>query len=60
MKQKKRAKVVKPQPAPVRKVWEPMTLTYVAHVRDIAMPGILKGGSVSEGGGAFKISGQFG
>jgi hypothetical protein len=59
MKQQKRAESVKPRTAPVRQAWEPMKLTYVAHVRDIAMPGILKGGSVSEGG-PFKVSGQFG
>ncbi len=38
--------------------WEPMQLTYVADVRDITMPGILKGGTRPEGSGGFKIAGQ--
>jgi len=38
--------------------WEPMQLTYVADVRDITMPGILKAGTQPESGGAFKIAGQ--
>ncbi len=38
--------------------WEPMQLTYVADVRDITMPGILKNGTAPEASGGFKIAGQ--
>ncbi|MDQ2805835.1 MAG: hypothetical protein M3Z04_02760 [Chloroflexota bacterium] len=37
--------------------WEPMELTYVADVRDIAMPGILKAPSAPETSGGRKLPG---
>ena len=38
--------------------WEPMELTYVADVRDITMPGILKAPSAPESSGGFKVPGS--
>ena len=52
-----------PEPAaapPRKRRWAPMELKYVAQVSDIAMPGILKGGTIAETGGTFKVRGQFG
>lgn len=37
--------------------WEPMKLTYVADVRDITMPGILKAPSAPETSGGRKLPG---
>ena len=54
--EQKQQDAVPVEPPPT--TWEPMQLTYVADVRDITMPGILKAGTAPESGGAFKIAGQ--